>query len=162
LISTNLHSIKQQSWLEQPLRKALEFLENNDLTAIESKTYKILDDDIFAQVIDFETDDRENIKAESHIKYIDLQYLVTGCEKLGFVADNGEYSYDEYIKERDLCFYHRTFENESYAIATPSSINIFFPEDIHMPGIKVDSKMKLRKIVIKISVDYFLKNIKSL
>ena len=159
MISTNLHSIKKQSWLEKPLKKALDFLENNDLTAIESKTYEILGNDIFAQVIDFETDDRENIKAESHIKYIDLQYLVTGSEKLGFVANNGDYFYDEYIKERDLCLYNRDFENESYAIATPSAINIFFPEDIHMPGIKVDSKIKLRKIVIKISVEYFEKNI---
>ncbi len=158
MISTSLTVIETQPWLVKPLKKAIEFLKENSLEELEAKTYEIIGDDMFAQVIDFETADRSEIKPESHLKYIDLQYLVTGEEKLGFLTNNNEYNYDEYIKERDLCFYHRSFNNESYTIATPSSINLFFPNDIHMPGIKVNSKMKLRKIVIKISVEYFNKN----
>lgn len=158
MISTSLNAIQNQPWLEKPLEKALDFLKQNDLSELEAGNYEILNDEIFAQVIDFETEDRKKIKAESHIKYIDLQYLVCGKEKLGFITNNGEYDYDEHIVERDLCFYNRNFENESYTIAVPTSINIFFPEDIHMPGIKVDSKIKLRKIVIKINVDYFYKH----
>jgi YhcH/YjgK/YiaL family protein len=158
LISTSLPVIEKQPWLAKPLKKALEFLRDNDLEQLEAKTYEIIGEDMFAQVIDFETADRSDIKPESHIKYIDLQYLVTGEEKLGFLTNNDEYSYDEYIEERDLCFYNRSFDNESFTIASPSSINLFFPNDIHMPGIKVNSKMKLRKIVIKISVEYFNNN----
>lgn len=155
MISTSLEAIQRQPILAKPLKKAIEFLTTNNLKQLKAGNYEIVGKDVFAQVIDFTPAKREDVKAESHIHYIDLQYLVTGNEKLGFIINNGEYKYDEYLDERDLCLYNRKFENESYTIASPSSINIFFPEDIHMPGIKVNEKRNLRKIVIKIKVDYY-------
>ncbi|MGD1821905.1 MAG: YhcH/YjgK/YiaL family protein [Pleomorphochaeta sp.] len=155
MISTNIVAIEKDKFLSDKFSKAIDFIKNNDVEKLDAGVFEICGKELYAQVIDFTTEDRKNIKAESHIKYIDMQYVVNGDEKLGFKVNDGSYLNTEYIEERDLLYYDNNIKNESFAIANKGSINIFFPEDIHMPGIKVSEKKMIRKIVFKISLDYY-------
>lgn len=155
MISTNIQSIKKDILLNKKLQKAIDFINNNNLEEIEAGVYEIENQDLFAQVIDFETNDLKNIKAESHKKYIDMQYLVNGEEILGYKVNDGTYIADQYIEDRDIFFYDSNISNISFSHATKGCINIYFPDDIHLPGIKVNESKKVRKIVFKIKVELF-------
>ena len=52
-------------------------------------------------------------RPESHEKYLDVQFLVSGRERLGFTKNTGNYKVAEHIKERDLIFYE-SVEDEGY------------------------------------------------
>ena len=58
----------------------------------------------------------------------------------------------EYSEANDIMFYE-TAMNEVSIIMTPGSFAVFYPSDIHTPGCNYKSKSKIRKAVIKISVN---------
>lgn len=59
------------------------FLKNSDLEHMEVGRYEIDGDDIYAMIQKQTTAAPENKKAESHYKYIDIQYLICGEEMQG-------------------------------------------------------------------------------
>ena len=93
------------------IQKALEYLKSNDFTAMEPGVYEIQGKEIYAQVFDAQTKAPEEVRPEVHEKYVDVQFLASGKERLGFTWDTGQYEVDERIEERDLIFY-KSVENE--------------------------------------------------
>ena len=49
---------------------------------------------------------------------LDVQYLVSGKERLGFTKNTGDYQIAEHIKERDLIFY-QSVEDEGWIESRP-------------------------------------------
>ena len=98
--------------------------------------------------MEYETKNKGATKPEGHHKYIDLQYIISGSELIGIttltdqtpVESSEENDYDLYNTDTDLF----RFETNMFMI--------FFPNDLHMPGISVDKVSKIRKIVIKVKV----------
>ena len=90
-------------------------------------------------------------KFETHRKYIDIQLMVEGSEfmEIGAIADF-ELS-EAYMPERDVMFYHPR-SPVSAVLMKPSTVAIYFPEDVHRGGIWVGSENLVRKVVIKIPV----------
>ena len=87
------------------IQTALEYLKSHDFAAMEPGVYEIQGKDIYAQVFDAMTEDVADRRPESHEKYLDVQFLVSGRERLGFTKNTGNYKVAEHIKERDLIFY---------------------------------------------------------
>jgi biofilm protein TabA len=89
----------------------------------------------------------EDVKWESHKKYIDLQYIIKGKEIIG-VADASKatitkpYTVDVINYDADGKYY----------TTEPGKFFLFFPNDAHRPTIKVDGYDVVKKIVIKIQV----------
>lgn len=146
-------SIYSDSYIEYPeaLNKAIQYLKNNDFTSMKTGVYEIQGKDIYAQVFDVDTAPLEEKYPEVHEKYIDVQFLAYGKEKLGFAIDNGKYEIDKKIEERDLIFY-KSVDNESFIEATEGCYCIFFPNDIHRPAICLDKPMTIRKVVVKVKL----------
>jgi len=46
-----------------------------------------------------------------------------------------------------------TVNEERNVPADPDKFFVFFPEDVHRPGLKVDSIAPVRKIVVKVRID---------
>ena len=116
---------------------------------MEPGVYEIQGKDIYAQVFDAETGAVSEKKPESHKDYLDIQYLASGEEKLGFTMLKEEYEVEEYIKERDLIFY-KNVENEGFITAVPGCFSVFFPCDVHRPAVAVHEPMTIRKVVVKV------------
>ncbi len=135
----------------QAIQTAIEYLKANDFVTMETGVYEIQGKDIYAQVFDSETGAVETKRPEVHEKYIDVQFLASGKEKLGFTPDTGNYEVDERIDERDLIFY-KAVENEGFIEATPGCYSIFFPADVHRPAVASGEPMKVRKVVVKVSM----------
>ena len=138
------------AWLPKPLRTALEHLRDTDFTNLPAGKYDLQGRDIYVQVIDMKTKLMSESRAEVHRQYIDVQFLFSGAEKVGFAAETGRnLMAEDLLAERDLIFY-TGMENESTITMVPGNFAMFFPRDVHRPGVAVDQPMAIRKVVVKV------------
>lgn len=133
------------------IQTAIKYLKENDFVSMETGVYEIQGKEIYAQVFDAKTEPVEKKRPEVHEKYVDVQFLVSGKERLGFTPDTGEYEVDERIDDRDLIFY-KEVKNEGFIEATPGCYCIFFPNDVHRPAVMSEEAMTVRKVVVKVKV----------
>lgn len=152
MISSSIYAKDNIKKYPEAIQTALEYIKSNDFTKMETGVYEIKGKDIYAQVIDCPTGPISDKKPEVHEKYVDVQFLVSGKEKLGFTYDTGSYEVDERFDDRDLIFY-KEIENEGFIEAVPGCYNIFFPEDVHRPAVESGEAMTIRKVVVKVSVE---------
>ena len=118
MIFSSIHTQDDYSNYPKAVQRAIEYLKSNDFTKMETGVYEIEGKLLYAQVFDAMTEPVSDRKPEVHEKYLDVQFLVTGREKLGFTPDTGNYEVDERFDERDLIFYKKV-ENEGFITSTP-------------------------------------------
>jgi len=152
MIFSSIYANDDAAKYPKAIQTAIAYLKNNDFLKMDTGIYKIDGDKIYAQVFDATTGSLDEKRPEVHEKFIDVQFLANGEEKIGFLPDTGKFEIDERIDERDLIFYKKV-ENESFIYATPGCYSVFFPNDIHRPAVMVNQPLTIRKVVIKISVD---------
>ncbi len=136
--------------LEDRCYKALEFLsqlKEEDLTIGKHD----VTDCFFYNVQEYETKVDFKRHFESHLKYVDIQMLVSGEEYLQVVDINRlqvETPYDE-SKERIL--YH-PMENGCSTLLRPGSAIILYPKDAHRTIACRNTCCKVKKIVGKVLI----------
>jgi biofilm protein TabA len=129
--------------------KALSFLaDSKKLDTLKPGMYPIDGKKAYASITEGPEKTPEAAKWESHRKYIDLQYVIKGEEKIGVAPLAGATVVVPYNDQKDGANY--TTEGEYY-IATPAEFYLFFPSDVHKPNIHVDGYDTVKKLVIKIA-----------
>ncbi len=149
MIFDSIVNAEQYYGLGEKFKKAFEFLKNSDLENLPLEKIEIEGDDIFAIPQKYITKDETEGKWESHRKYIDVQYIISGSENIGFVLEDYLDELEYYDEEKDVELF--TGEGD-YVQLNDGEFAVFFPDDAHKPGLKVSEKEEVRKIVIKISV----------
>jgi len=128
--------------------QAFDFLKREDICALAPGRYEIDGENIFALVSDGIGKSEEEAKLEVHRKYIDIQYLISGVERIGWnPLQQCSSVISEYNPEKDIAFYsdHASF----FLKLTPGMFAVFFPEDAHAPMISGEA---VKKVVLKISL----------
>lgn len=149
MIIDKLCNAEQYYGLSDRIEKALRYLQNTDLENIKIGKYEIDGKNIFLVVSEYEAKNIEQGKWEGHRKYLDIQYVVSGKEKIGYADINSMKTMGEYNEEKDILF----FEGEGdLLLVNEGTFALFAPQDVHMPGIKVNSGQHVKKIVVKILV----------
>lgn len=151
MIFSSIYSKDNCTIYPQAIQTAITYLKENDFVSMAPGVYEIQGKDIYAQVFDAQTEPAENKRPEVHEKFVDVQFLASGKERLGFTPDTGTYEVDERIDERDLIFYKKV-QNEGFIEATPGCYCIFFPNDVHRPAVMSEEAMTVRKVVVKVNV----------
>ncbi|MGG7143169.1 YhcH/YjgK/YiaL family protein [Clostridium nigeriense] len=153
MIFGNVKCNENISSYPKAIQKAINYLKENDLVAMEPGRYELDGDNMILQVLDVETTERSNLRPEVHRTYIDVQFLAKGKEKIGYYPDKGNNEIDEELLEaRDIIFYKNNNTRETYLEMEEGSYAIFYPHDVHIPAIIKDESMVIRKIVIKVKV----------
>ena len=149
MIIDKLSNSHLYSSLGERINIALAYLKQTDFSKTESGRYDIDGDNIFALVNEYTTKDESDGKLEAHKKYIDVQFVAKGCELMGYAPINNQKVINEYNEQNDITF----FEGErSFTKVYEEMFAIFFPTDLHMPGIKVQKSEYVKKVVIKVKV----------
>lgn len=146
MILDNLQHIYEYRFPEE-LQKALQFLK--DAIQLKAGRYE-LEDGIFILVQSYYTREPKDCRIEAHKRYVDLQYMINGNERIGIRSD-GKISvpYNPYT---DTEFY----EGESSWIdLRQGDYIVFFPQDRHQPCMGDGSLVK--KAVVKTPVELFFK-----
>lgn len=123
------------------------FLKENDLTTIANGQYNIEKDKCWITVSEYFPKTLNTGNIESHRRFIDLQYVVYGNEKMGLVK-HGAVVRMPYNEKKDVEFYNS--DKINHYQATPDKFFLFFPGDIHQPSVSDKSKKQSKKIVFKI------------
>ncbi len=84
---------------------------------------------------------------EAHRKYLDIQFVISGNESMGWKNREGLVNSMEYDEERDLEFFKG--EPGSIMRVPPGSFIVFLPSDAHLPLI---GKGEIHKVVVKVAV----------
>jgi biofilm protein TabA len=129
--------------------KVFAFMRDSNLTTIKPGKYVINGDNAFASITEAPSKEFDKSAWESHRKYIDLQYVIRGKEKIGVEELSKATVTKPYNETGDGANY--TAEGKFY-IADPSEFFLFFPDDVHRPNIKLDGYDVVKKLVIKIKV----------
>jgi len=127
--------------------KAFAFLRDSDLLSLKPGKYVIDGTIVYATITESPEKTFEQSAWESHRKYIDLQYVIKGKEKMGVAPVDSATVIKPYNESSDGANYTATGQ---YYIAEPGTFFLFFPGDAHRPNIKVDGYDVVKKIVIKI------------
>jgi YhcH/YjgK/YiaL family protein len=130
------------------LAEGVDWLSKTNFTEIKSGIYHIHGNDLFYIVSEYETRFQNEGALESHIKYIDIHCVIDGSEKIGYAPLTNQLVSKKYDNEHDYALY----EGDSSLIKMePGMYSIFFPNDLHMPGID-DKPHKVKKVVMKVRI----------
>lgn len=130
---------------------ALEYLKTTDFDTMKTGVYELKGRQIFVQVLDLETKEKDAFQPEVHRNYLDVQYLHKGKEKMAASIDLGRNPIAvAYNPERDIQYY-QAVENENEFTCVAGNFAVFFPEDTHRTAIFAGEPM-IRKIVVKIAM----------
>ena len=133
---------------DEKFKKAFEFIKNISPDIKDGK-YEI-SEDIFAGVSTYDSIPLEAGKFESHKKYIDIQLILEGVEKVAWKNVNSLIPIGEYDADKDVIFYNKPELVNDFITLTPGLFMVFFPDDAHMPQIMFDTPTKIKKVVVKL------------
>lgn len=129
-------------------KQAFDFLRGNDLDAIGKGRHDLAGDALFAMVQAYDTKPMSEGFWEAHRRYIDLQFIVKGAERIGY-APLHHMRLESRDDKRDLSM---LIGEGDFLTLTDGCFMLLWPEDAHMPGLQVDVSAPVRKIVFKIAV----------
>ena len=143
----------EKKYLAPRIQQALEFLQKTDWSSKADGKYVIDGDKIVANLATYTTKPKQECKAETHIKYIDIQYMVKGTEKMGYSPLLvGQEIEEDCSKDKDAIFY-KNITDENEIIVSEKMYTIFYPTDIHRPSCMIIAPSEIRKIVVKIAIE---------
>ena len=130
--------------------QAFKFLQETDLATIETGVLEIEGRKLFAIVSEAAGVTKDNYKLEVHRKYIDIQYIISGTDHMGWkdlaLCDEPN---DPYNEEREAAFFPDKTDN--WFDVPAGSFTIFYPDDAH--AAMVTGERVVRKVVLKIAVE---------
>jgi biofilm protein TabA len=135
---------------ESPIYKALSFARDFDSSAPDGR-YEIKADSLYALVSSYETSPAMERRFEAHRKYIDIQVLLEGEEKIEVSLSADLKPLQEYSETKDVIFLEPPREYASL-VMKPGYFAVFYPHDIHRPNCDLHGKRHVRKIVLKVRV----------
>ncbi len=146
--TTNISECHKQDHANKSVwDQAFAFLKDQDFESLQAGKYAIDGDNVYATVAEAPNMDFDKTAWESHRRYNDIQYVIKGKERIGITTPASATVTREYDETQDISFY--TAEGRLHFFQ-PDTFFIFFPEDLHRPGIRVDSYEPVKKVVIKI------------
>ena len=148
MILDTIDNYEIYSDINAKIKKALEFLKKGDFELTKPGNYD-LEDGVYYMVQEIQTRPEEGALYEAHLKYIDIQFVVSGNEVQGYAPLSSMKIKDAYDQEKDIAFYNG--EGSLFRLV-PGSFAIYFPNDAHKPNLCDDKPAPLKKIVIKIPV----------
>lgn len=147
MILDTLENFHLYCTLNPRFQAAFEFLLNPNTKALTSGKHSVLTDEIYA-IVEHTGRDRQGALLEAHRKYIDIQLIWSGEDRMGW---RPLHTCQKPTMEYDAKSDYQLFadEPESWSNVTAGRFAIFFPTDAHMPSI---SAHPIHKIVVKVAV----------
>lgn len=149
MIFGNIKDIEAYGFLEENVLKCLKYAKNNDLVNFETGSYEIDGDNVFVNIVEYETTTPENRVWEAHRRYLDLHMMLKGAEEMdvNFVDNMVQ---KEFAEKDDLLFLEG--EKNSHVILSAGDFLICYPEDGHKTAIQVNGPEQVKKAVFKIRI----------
>ena len=148
MIIDKIENLKKYTSANPLFAKVVDFLQHNDLNALEPGKHEIEGKDLFVNIQMAKGKTPDEAVIETHNKMIDIQIPLTAAETFGYtqrdLLPDAPYNEEKDItKIPDLAA-------DSYVTCQPGMMAIFFPDDGHAPCIA--GVPELKKAIFKVSV----------
>jgi len=149
MIIDTLENSKKYIAVHSRFEMAFNYLKNTDFSILKTGRHEIKGDEIFAIINEYETKDAQGVFLEAHKKYIDIQYVYSGSEKVGVMCLCDQVPVKKYDTVDD---YHLFDEDFDSILLNKGMFGVFYPNDLHMPGLVNEVSNKVKKIVVKVKL----------
>ena len=148
MICDTLEHLTLYQGFHKNLDTAITFLTTCDLNTLPLGRTEVDGDTVFINVMDAELHPNEGSHPEYHRIYADLQIDLTGSEGWGYTnlpgAEIGEFTGD--------CGFQDSASVVTGALGEGRFV-LFFPEELHKPGLVQHGCVGVRKAVVKIRME---------
>lgn len=152
MIKDRIENIGLYKDLSANMGNAVSCLQEKDFLERLAKQERIEGNGYYVMLQEYMTKPEENGRWETHKKYIDIQYVLSGEERTGYTNLENLGELQEANPERDFYFYEDT-DIADWLTVHSGEFVIFFPTDGHKPSLNVGNAAKaVRKVVFKVEV----------
>jgi YhcH/YjgK/YiaL family protein len=135
------------------MQKALDFLDEIQDKEIPDGNVEIDGTNVYAIVQSYTSKpDTDTPKFEAHRKYIDIQFVLSGKELMGWAHLEKMMTTIPYNETRDALYGVVPPENATFVHYGAGQAIVLFPTDAHSPGLADGDAESVKKIVMKIAV----------
>ena len=132
------------------LREVEKFVDSFVKGEKENKRYDIDGENLFVSPSTYVSKEHEGAEYESHNKYIDVQVVTEGREYIGWAPTSDCKVTKPFENGGDIAFY--TSDKGSLCKVNAGYFMVLFPQDAHMPCLKVGDNEQVTKLVFKIKI----------
>ena len=150
MIIDNIDNLHIYYGISKRLDMAFDYIKNCEPSKLELGKFEIDGDNLFILVQEYKAKPMPEGKWEAHKKYIDIQYITSGQELMGYAQLDKLNIIEEYDKDKDILFAEG--KGDFFKVCE-GSFAIFMPWDAHMPGLTTGDLEDVRKIVVKVLAD---------
>jgi YhcH/YjgK/YiaL family protein len=149
MVTDVLTNAGQYAALGPRIARAIDYVSATDFSRLADGKHVVDGDDVFALVQRYTSKPLAEGRWEAHRRYIDLQLVVSGAEKIGY-CQLGRLTAEPYDADKDLLWL--AGDAGEWITLPAGSFTLFWPQDAHMPGIQVSGPHAVTKVVMKIAV----------
>ncbi|HCB0228700.1 TPA: YhcH/YjgK/YiaL family protein [Klebsiella variicola subsp. variicola] len=154
MIVSSLHAWPaQQAAFHPVIRQALAFIASQDFQHFAAGKIDLIPGKLFCLLQEMDSMPFAQARPESHRQFIDIQYLISGEERMGVSRAESRCHHvtEDMTPQQDILFW-QVEDEETQIRLTPGMFAIFFPQDIHRPCChpREGEQKHLRKAVMKI------------
>ena len=135
--------------------RALEWIAQTDMAALEPGRHDIDGDEVYANVMEVTTSLPKDKSFEAHHRYLDIHYVIAGEELIG-VAPVGECPEVQAFSEADdFALYSDPADpaRVSWVLLKEGELCVTPPADAHKPACATVEPKPLKKACVKVLVD---------
>ncbi len=146
MIHDTLAQFANYCMLHPRFGKIAKWLQKNDLNALPLGQHEILPNgEAFVNVQEIAVRNQTDIPAEYHRKYIDIQIPLSGEERMGWQPLAQFPKEIPFATEKDVAL--AQLPTDDWVTVKPGEFVIFFPTDVHTPGLVCGPH---KKMIIKV------------
>ena len=150
MIIDDISNASAYSGLGESISAGLEFLRTQDFSNVEPGRHDIPGSDCYAIVMTYDTKPLEQGMWEAHRKYLDIQYVHSGIERIGWANIDALTASADYDAEKDFLALQG---DGDFVTLRGGTFMVLMPSDGHMPCISVGSAGDtVTKVVVKVPV----------
>jgi biofilm protein TabA len=152
MIVSDLNHIEQQVAMTPALQQTIDFLRQQDVHSLADGRIELDGDRVYAVVQRYETIPAEEPKFEYHRKYLDVQFIASGEETIGWAPAESMRITEAYDADKDISFGTVPPGTWTPVRLRAGQLAILRPEDGHAPKLATGAPCPVMKIVVKIAV----------
>lgn len=148
MIYDHISKIDSYQGLDPRVMRGLELLRTVDFTDLPCGRYEVEGDALFYMVQEYDSL-TQGARAEAHRKYVDIQYMLCGADRMGVALLTDDAVETEARPQGDIWFYDLPVD---FVTLSAGMFVVLYPHDAHMPAVAVDQAAPCRKIVVKVKM----------
>jgi biofilm protein TabA len=154
MITGNLNHLELLPYLPSQLKQAIQYVMANFNADSALGKFDIDGENQFVMIFNDSTSPAEERRQELHGKYLDIQIVLAGQEKMVFSNLAAPQGSAEWLEGKDIAFLPLTqqgLEEKSF-IMNAGDFVVFYPGELHKPMCAVGENAPVKKAVVKILV----------